>query len=255
MSTEKHQNNGWIEYVRLVPALMMCLTAIASAQVVSETPGRPVGQILSIVEISGRITDASQAAIPNAIIKAAGTDVSAVLTDAEGRYKFYLVGQTEPFTLSACKEGYETKVSTPVIPKRKVTFDTALEPAAPGQVEVTMERFVSGRSISGKVTGLASGPAGQYKVLVYVQTNQWYIHPYAQNKPGKGYAKVEPDGSWTIETVNRGHGPFKLAILVVRKDYIPPAVVAAGEDADESLKNRIGSDLVACGIQLAPEGL
>ena len=49
----------------------------------------------SIVEISGRVTDASGKPVENAVVKAVGTDVSPVLTNVEGRYKFYLVGQQD----------------------------------------------------------------------------------------------------------------------------------------------------------------
>ncbi len=247
MLTKRSLRRSKGECICLTLGLVMALATTALAQ--RATPA------LSIVEISGRITDASGQAIEKAIVKAVGTDVSPVLTNAEGRYKFYLVGQTEPFTLTLSKEGYVARSSTPITPRRRATFDAVLNPAAPPPVNVVMENFISDQSISGRVTGLNPEDVGRYKVLVYVQTNQWYIHPYAENTPGKGYAKIEAEGSWRIKTVNRGHGPFRLAILVVPRDYIPPATVAAGENAEQSLRSRIGSNLVACQIQSAPEGL
>ena len=43
-------------------------------------------QTESIVAIQGRVTDDAGKAVLNAVVKAVGTDVSAVLTDADGRY-------------------------------------------------------------------------------------------------------------------------------------------------------------------------
>lgn len=211
-------------------------------------------QATPVVEISGRVTDESGSAIGSAVVEAVGTDVSAVLTDAEGRYKFYLVGQEGAFTLRVSKEGYRIEPSRPITPRREVRFDAVLSRCAPS-VRVMMERFQSGVSISGRVIGLEAEDMGTHKVLVYVLTNQWYIHPFAENKDGTGYASIKKDGSWTIKTVNRRHNPFNVAMVVVPMDYVPPATVASGEDADQSLRARFGAELTAIQIIPAPDGL
>lgn len=210
---------------------------------------------LSIVEVSGRVTDTSGSPIESAVVKADGTDVSAVLTGAGGTYKFYVVGQEDSFSLRVSKEGYTTEFSQPIAPKRKVAFDAVLKMPARRLIKVMMEDFVSGVSISGRVTGLKAQEIDTHKVLLYVLTNKWYIHPYAENTEGKGYARIKADGSWSLRTINRGHHPYKLAILVVPMDYVPPAAVPVEEDAEQSLRAKIGANLVALQVYQAPEGL
>ena len=114
---------------------------------------------------------------------------------------------------------------------------------------------MSGVSISGKVTGLKPEDVDKYKVLIYVLTDKWYIHPYAEDRKGRGYAGIKADGRWTLPTVNRGHHPFKLAILVVPKDYVPATPISIGEDAEQSLKAKVGANLLASHIMKAPNGL
>ena len=213
--------------------------------------------IPSIVEISGRVTDESSGrAIENATVKTLGSDVSAVLTNAEGKYKFYLVGQKEHFTLKICKTGYTARSSRPMDPntaRGKIVFDAALEPDERHEIKLKKTDFISGK-LTGRVTGLEDNElCKNYKVLVYVLTNQWYIHPYAENKEGRGYAGIKPDGSWSIKTVNRENYPFRLAILVVPRNYVPPSVIQVGEDAEQSLRAQIGENLAASQIIPAPE--
>ena len=222
-------------------------------QNVREIPTAPSAP--SIVEISGKVTDSSGAPLENAVVKAVGTDVSPVLTDARGMYKFYLVDQELAFILRVSKDGYMPKSSHPLTPKRTLTFDCVLKEEKISCVEVKMDRFESGVSISGAVEGLPPDKVGQYKVLVYVLTNQWYIHPFAETKEGRGYAGIKKDGTWSIKTVNRKDNPYKLAILVVPMDKVPPAVVPIGEDADASLNAKFGKDLAGSQILKAPSGL
>ncbi len=209
----------------------------------------------SIVEVAGRVADTSGKAIENAVVEAVGTDVSPVLTDAAGKYKFYLVGQERRFSLRVSKGGYTPESSQPMAPERRVAFDKILKRYVPRDIKVVMEDFVSGVSISGKVSGLQADQIDTHKVLVYVLTDKWYLHPYARNEERKGYSSITADGSWSLDTVNRRDHPFKLSILVVPEDYTPPTPIPVGEDAEQSLRAKVGVNLVALEIMKAPEGL
>ena len=236
--------------VQWIAVIVLILVAGVRAQ---NSP-QPRQEVPSVVEVTGQVTDASHAPMENVIIKAIGTDVSPVLSDARGMYKFYLVNQTAAFTLAASKEGYSSDPSPPEEPRRQVRFDPVLTKAQ-DRASVTMQHFVSGESISGKVAGLRAEDVGKYKVVLYVLTNKWYIHPFAENTEGTGYGSITADGSWTMKTVNRSNHPFKLAILVVPMDHVPPAVVESGEDAESSLRAKFGANLIASQILPAPEGL
>jgi hypothetical protein len=214
------------------------------------------GQV-ALMEVYGTVTDEAGKPVENAVVRAGGADVSAVLTDAAGKYRFFLADQKEPISLRVSKELYKTEFSKPLDPKRKLVFDAVLKPdrLEEGKTKVIMEGFKSGASISGRVIGIKPEEVQKYKVLVYVLTDKWYIHPYAENTEGRGYARVKTDGTWGLLTVNRGHHPTKLAMLVAPKDFDPPAVVAIEEDAEQALRQKFGSNLVSISIEKAPEGL
>ena len=89
-------------------------------------------------------------------------------------------------------------------------------------VSVTIEEIVPNRIISGRVTGISPGVREKYKIVVYVRTDQWYIHPFTSGGAGKSYAVVTASGDWTIETVRRGFSAHAIAALVVRRsDDVP----------------------------------
>ncbi len=79
--------------------------------------------------------------------------------------------------------------------------------------------------IKGKVEGLKPEDYAKYKVIVYVKTNKWYIHPYDRGGPGKSYADIKQDGTWTIGTIKREFPADHVAALLVRGDYKPPSTV------------------------------
>lgn len=84
---------------------------------------------------------------------------------------------------------------------------------------ISIDNIVPDQSIGGRVSGLPQGSQGKYKVVVYVRTDQWYVHPYAGQGEGASWAPVQSDGSWEIGTVKRRFKSSKVAALVVRKDY------------------------------------
>ena len=57
------------------------------------------------------------------------------------------------------------------------------------------------QNISGRVT--LPNAATTSRVVVYVHTDKWYVHPYIGQGDGLGWAHINPDGTWTIRTVKR----------------------------------------------------
>lgn len=47
------------------------------------------------------------------------------------------------------------------------------------QVSITIDQIIANERVSGYVRGLVPAEYSKYKVLFYVHTDQWYIHPYA----------------------------------------------------------------------------
>ena len=70
-----------------------------------------------------------------------------------------------------------------------------------------------GRYIEGKVSNLDNPQ--EYKVLIYVLTDQWYIHPYEGQREGGSWAAIDTTGSWSIRTVKRENIANGIAALVV----------------------------------------
>jgi hypothetical protein len=93
---------------------------------------------------------------------------------------------------------------------------------AAGEVEVTIDAIVSNELISGKVTGLPSGERETYRVVIYIRTDQWYIHPYASGGDGRSYASISASGDWKIKTVRREFPAEQIAALVVPSEQEVP---------------------------------
>ena len=92
-----------------------------------------------------------------------------------------------------------------------------------GRAGIAITDIKSNDVIEGKVSGLNPSQYEMLKVLVYVRTDKWYIHPYQAGGEGKSYAKINQDGTWKIKTVKREFPANKVAALVVDKEYRSPA--------------------------------
>lgn len=96
---------------------------------------------------------------------------------------------------------------------------------AQNKPQITIDSITSDIQINGKIIGLTQEAMEQHKVVVFVKTDKWYIHPYAHGGDGKSWASVDSDGSWKISTVNRGFSAAFIAALVVSNESNVPAVV------------------------------
>jgi hypothetical protein len=79
--------------------------------------------------------------------------------------------------------------------------------------------------IVGKVSGAS---ASQYRVVLYAQTDYWYIQPF--NVGELRFTEIEGDGSFS----NKTHGGTRYAALLVRNSFTAPPIktdeLPAGKD-------------------------
>jgi len=90
-------------------------------------------------------------------------------------------------------------------------------------IGVVISEIVPDDHISGWVVNMAAEQTSKYKVLVYVKTDKWYIHPYASGGEGLSFAKVEDDGHFRIKTVKREFSADTVSAFVVPVDFAAPA--------------------------------
>jgi hypothetical protein len=88
---------------------------------------------------------------------------------------------------------------------------------------ISITSITANHRITGTVVGLPEEDYVNFKVIVYVHTDQWYIHPYAGQDEGKSWASVEAGGNWQIQTVQREFKADKIAALLVKRNYPEPS--------------------------------
>ena len=87
---------------------------------------------------------------------------------------------------------------------------------------VSVEEIVKNSHIKGQVKGLSPSVYEKFKVVFYVKTNRWYVHPYTWyegQEEGFSYSNIKEDGSFWVRTVRRDVAAKKLAVVVVPKNY------------------------------------
>lgn len=94
---------------------------------------------------------------------------------------------------------------------------------APGESRIEIKEFIPNNYIRGEIIGPSISDCDKYKVIVYVKTEKWYIHPYERGGDGLSYAKVNKQCEWRINTIKRDFLVEKVAFFLVDKDYVPPA--------------------------------
>ncbi len=120
---------------------------------------------------------------------------------------------TEPKTSSVAVTITQTEGAS-----RRSTSELEILRHSEGTAQIAIERIVADDHIAGNVTGVASGAAGEFKVLVYVHTDQWYIHPYAGQGEGRSWARLNSDLTWRIRSVQRAYIADQVAALLVTAD-------------------------------------
>jgi hypothetical protein len=78
------------------------------------------------------------------------------------------------------------------------------------------------RRVTGFVTGLTDAERAMHKVLVYVHTDQWHIHPGGTGGTGKSFGTIGADGKWEVASKRGKTKADKVGAIVVAADYKPP---------------------------------
>jgi hypothetical protein len=84
--------------------------------------------------------------------------------------------------------------------------------------EVRVENIVMNDHISGAVVGLPTEALDKFKVVFYVKTNRWYVHPfqhYQGQQEGYSYARLNSKGQFKIKTVRRQVPAKQLAAVLL----------------------------------------
>ncbi len=106
-----------------------------------------------------------------------------------------------------------------------IALVAAGEAAAQNAASISIDSITANDQIAGVVRGVQPAELAELKVIVYVHTDQWYVHPYAGQGEGKSWAAVAPNGTWRLGTVKREFAADQIAALLVKKDYPQPAKV------------------------------
>lgn len=88
--------------------------------------------------------------------------------------------------------------------------------------EVKVDSIVANEWIKGHVTGLPVEAYDKFKVVFYVKTNYWYIHPYMYypgQDEGYSYSNINERGEFKVKTVKRDVPAKELAAVVVPKNF------------------------------------
>ena len=205
-----------------------------------------------VMIVTGHVKDyVTDSPLTQALITVTDTDLSTIQTDKNGRFKF-IVMTSKPISMRVTKDGYAAYEKL-LEPQDKIELTIKLEKPS-SRKSVVMTEFRTRASISGRIEGLSPTEYRDYKILVYVLTDKWYIHPWAENAEGRGYASIRDDGTWRISTVWRGYQAYRVAFLLTKKTtYAPPTVSVVSENPNSDLLSKISFE--AESIIEAPQGI
>lgn len=209
------------------------------------------GEGRTVTVVSGTVRDQGGSPLKGVMIHVKGANLSDITTNPDGWFRFAVVSVLGEIPLRFSRTDFEDKTLALQPSATEIKLNVVLNRK---KVEVRMTEFERGQRIRGTVSGLAPGEQGKHKVLVYVLTNKWYIHPEAVATPGLGFAGIDSAGHWEIGSVWRGYQATKLAILVVPKDAWAPPTVEPGEvRPEDTLRSRLAP--LALSVLEAPAGI
>lgn len=88
--------------------------------------------------------------------------------------------------------------------------------------QVVVDSITANEFIKGHVTGLPTEAYDKFKVVFYVKTNVWYVHPYAYyegQEEGYSYSNLSANGGFQVKTVKRAVPSKSLAAVLVPKAF------------------------------------
>ena len=93
--------------------------------------------------------------------------------------------------------------------------------------DVKIDSIVANQAIIGHVSTTQISPGN--RVVVYVHTDKWYIHPYVGQGDGLSWASIKPNGSWKLRTVKREFDANQVGAFVIPATAPIPNVLTAPE--------------------------
>jgi hypothetical protein len=88
--------------------------------------------------------------------------------------------------------------------------------------EVVVDSITPNEYITGHVSGLPTAAYEKFKVVFYVKTNIWYVHPYAYYEgqdEGYSYSNLNDNGEFKVRTIKRSVPSKELAAVLVPKAF------------------------------------
>lgn len=90
---------------------------------------------------------------------------------------------------------------------------------------IEIDSIIKDSYINGNVSNITAEARSNHKIIVYVKTDKWYIHPYASGGDGRSWASIQDNGTWKIETTYRGFPASQIAALLVKRDAGVPSPI------------------------------
>lgn len=88
--------------------------------------------------------------------------------------------------------------------------------------EIVVDEIIRDTHIRGHINGLPQAAYDKFKVVFYVKTNRWYVHPYSYyegQEEGYSYSNLNSNGEFKVKTVRRAIPSSELAVVLVPKNY------------------------------------
>lgn len=178
----------------------------------------PIFSQTNLWKIEGTILcETTLKTFPGVKIQIAGS-TQTTESDDDGHFTLVFESNTANPVLRIEKEGIpivERQLSLPLEMPLDIRIDCSVPPPAAPLVEINSVTF--GREITGSINGITSEMVGKYKMLIYVYTNQYWIHPFEMS-----YTIIEHNGEWKITShwPSDSPCPSRVLAVIVDKDYV-----------------------------------
>ncbi len=83
--------------------------------------------------------------------------------------------------------------------------------------QVVIDSIVKNDKIQGHISGLPVNAYQDFKVVFYVKTNRWYLHPYTDADAGYSFSNLTDNGSFEVKTVRREVASKQLVAVLLPK--------------------------------------
>lgn len=174
-----------------------------------------------VEKVWGEVLDFSnQLGIENATIQIVGNPNS-TKTDSKGNFSIFVENPPNILTIRIIKEDYELyeiELSLPLSQLVEIRLKKVEKPTI----------SITGAKIGSKITGTINGiaPNRKYKIIAYLFTDKYYIHPWANS-----HQIVSSNGEWAIMSVRHpGPCPARVLVAIVDINYEPQGIMYGPDD-------------------------